>query len=159
MAILMDIRADSRLSRTIGRFAAGMAVILFLVWMWLLPGGELSAFAGVVLSVVAAGCFSYRHEVHIDQRADVVEQYRRILFRERHRGFLFSDFRAVGVATVLGGDLRPVYLAHVIELRGRNRLVLPGVHFGLEKAKAEAADLARQLDLPLEARVRTILWP
>ncbi|WP_028572018.1 hypothetical protein [Desulfonatronum lacustre] len=154
----MDIRADSGLSRTIGRFAAGMALVLFLVWMWLRPGGELSAFAGVVLSVVAAGCFSYRHEVHIDQRADVVEEYRRILFRERHRGFLFSDFRAVGVANVLGGDLRPVYLAHVVELRGRSRLVLPGVHFGLERARGEAADLARQLDLPLESRVRTILW-
>jgi hypothetical protein len=122
------------------------------------PGGEFSAFAGMVLAVVAVGCFSYRHEVHIDQRADVVEEYRRVLFRERHRGFLFSEFQAVGVATVLGGDLRPVYLAHVIELRGRNRLVLPGVHFGLEKAKVEAADVARQLDLPLESRVRTILW-
>ncbi|WP_031385660.1 hypothetical protein [Desulfonatronum thiodismutans] len=154
----MDIRADTEISRTIGGFAAGMAVVLFLVWIWLRPGGEFSAFAGVVLSVVAAGCFSYRHEVHIDQRADVVEKYRRILFRERHRGFLFSEFRAVGVATVLGGDLRPVYLAHVIELRGRSRLVLPGVHFGLEKAKVEAADLARQLDLPLESRLRTILW-
>ena len=113
----------------------------------------------MVLAVVAAGCCAYRHEVHIDQRADVVEQHRRILFRERHRGGLLSDFRAVGVATVLGGDLRPVYLAHVIELRGRSRLVLPGVYFGLERAKAEAADLARELDLPLESRVRTILWP
>ncbi len=158
MAILTDIRADSGLGRTIGRFAAGMSVVLFLVWLGLRPGGEFSAFAGVVLSVVAACCFSYRHEVHIDQQADVVEQYRRILFRVRHRGFLFSDFRAVGVATVLGGDLRPVYLAHVIELRGRTRVVLPGVHFGLERARAEAADLARQLGLPLESRVRTILW-
>ncbi len=154
----MIIQADLGLSRIIGRFALGMALALFLVWLWLRPGGEFSAFAGVALSVVAACCFSYRHEVYIDQWADVVEEYRRILFRERHRGFLFSDFRAVGVATVLGGDLRPVYLAHVIELRGRSRLVLPGVHFGLEKAKAEAADLARQLDLPLESRVRTILW-
>lgn len=157
MAIL-DICADTGLFRIIGRFTAGMAVILFLVWGWLRPGGELSAIAGVVLSVVAAGCYSYRHEVHIDQRADVVEQYRRILFWERYRGFLFSSFKAVGVAAVLGGDLRPVYLAHVIELRGRGRLVLPGMHFGLERARSEAADVARKLDLPLESRVRTILW-
>lgn len=158
MPILTDIRGDSDLSRTIGRFAAGMAGILFLVWLWLHPDGELSAIAGVVLAVVAAGCFSYRHEVHIDQRADMVEQYRRILFWERHRGFLFSNFRAVGVAAVLGGELRPVYLGHVVELRGRSRLVLPGMHFGLERARSEAAALALQLDLSLESRVRTIFW-
>ena len=158
MEMATDIRADSGLCRAVGWFAVGMAVILFLVWGWLRPGGEISAFAGVVLLMIAAGCFSYRHEVHVDPRADVVEQHRRILLWERNRGFLFSSFRAVGVVAVLGGDLRPVYLAHVLELRGRNRLVLPGVYFGLDRARTEAADLAHQLDLPLESRVRTILW-
>lgn len=154
----MDFRADTGLFRTIGGFAAGMAVVLLVVWIWLRPGGELSALGGVVLLVMAGACISYRHEVHIDREADMVEQFRRILFWKRHRGFLFSDFQAVGVGAVLGGDLRPVYLAHVVELRGRSRLVLPGLYFGLERARTGAAELARELDLPFEPRVRTILW-
>ena len=154
----MELRADPGLGRTIGCFAAVLGVVLILVWLWLRPGGGYSAIAGLGLLLTALVCVTYRHEVQIDAEADMVEQSRRVLFWARNRGFLLRDFRAVGVAAVLGGDLRPVYLAHVIELRGRSRLVLPGMHFGLERTRREAAELARELGLPLEQRVRTILF-
>ncbi|WP_045219810.1 hypothetical protein [Desulfonatronum thioautotrophicum] len=154
----MDVQADLGLVRSIGWFAVLLAGVLLLVWLWLRPGGGLSAVAGLMLLAVAGVCFSYRHVVHIDVQADMVEQSRRFLLWERHRGYLFSDFRAVGVGAVLGGDLRPVYLAHVVELRGRSRLVLPGIYYGLERARTEADELARELGLPVESRVRTILW-
>ncbi|WP_139163003.1 hypothetical protein [Desulfonatronum thiosulfatophilum] len=154
----MDIESDPRLIRSLGCLAGLMALALLLLWLALRPGGLLSAVFGLVLLLVAVACFTYRHAVHVDVQSDYVEQYRRILFRERYRGFLFSSFTSVGVATVLGGDLRPVYLAHVLELRGRTRLVLPGMHFGLETARHDARKLAQRLGLPLEQRVRTILF-
>ncbi|TVR01566.1 MAG: hypothetical protein EA399_01890 [Desulfovibrionales bacterium] len=154
----MDVQADLGLARSIGWFAVVLAGVLLAIWLGLRPGGELSAVAGLMLLAVAGGCFSYRHVVHIDVQANMVEQSRRFLIWERHRGYLLSNFRAVGVGAVLGGDLRPVYLAHVVELRGRSRLVLPGMYFGLERARSEADEMARKLGLPVESRVRTILW-
>ncbi|GAB6058411.1 hypothetical protein [Desulfonatronum parangueonense] len=153
----MDIRSDRKLSKSMGWFALFLSLILFLVWGWLWPAGMYSAVLGCFLLLFGGACITYRHEVHIDAESDVVEQYRRILFWERHRGFLFSSFREIGVAAVLGGDLRPVHLAHVIELRGSSRLVLPGLYPGLAKAKATATELGTTLGLPAAQRTRTIL--
>ena len=154
----MDIESDWKFFRSLGCFSGLMALASLLLWLALRPAGVLSAVSGLVLLLVAVVCFTYRHTVHVDVDSDYVEQYRRFLFRERYRGFLFSSFDSVGVATVLGGGLRPVYLAQVLELRGRSRLILPGLHLGLENARNEARELAQRLGLPLEQRVRNILF-
>lgn len=152
----MDFFADRKLSSGIGWLAISLSLTMFLVWAWLWPSGAFSAVMGGILLLFGGACLTYRHEVHIDAESDVVEQYRRVLFWERHRGFLLSSFREVGVAAVLGGDLRPVHLAHVIELRGSSRLILPGVYPDLAKARIVATEVGNALGLPAGQRTRTI---
>ncbi len=154
----MEIASDPFLSRLAGALAAGIALLQVLLGAFLFPDVlVLCVAAGGAFALLSVACFSYHHVVHIDRDNDVLEQHRRMLFIERNRGFLLSSFKGVGVAAVAGGGgFRPVPLVHLVELRGRTRLILPGFHAGLVQARAKAAGLAAFLDIPLETRVRRI---
>lgn len=154
----MEIVSDRLLCKAAGMFFAGMALLqFFLVFFLLQKVLVLCLVVGVFFLVLSMACFSYQHVVHIDRPNDVLEQHRSMLFFERNRAFLVSSFHAAGMAAVAGGGgLRPMPLAHMVELRGRTRVVLPGIHAGIDQARAKAAELAAFLDIPLESRVRRI---
>jgi|GEM_PF-6173422 len=154
----MEIASDPYLGRIAGTFTAGMAVLQFILGIFVFPKILVLCIAtGVAFLLLSAVCFSYRHVVHVDQQNDVLEQHRSILFVERNRGFLFSSFYSVGVTVMAGGGgFRPLPLAYMVEVRGRTRLILPGVHAGLDQAMAKAAKFAAIFNLPLDSRVRRI---
>jgi len=155
---MIHLGADKTLGRSVGLFCATAALLLFLAWAWLWPGGILCAASGALMLIASVAALTHVHEVSIEPDIDIVEQRKSVFFLERNRGFLFSRFNAVGVVAALGGDLRPVHLAHMVELRGSSRLLLPGMYVGLPQARQEAQRLAQELGLPLDSRTRTIFW-
>lgn len=152
----MIISSDQALGKALGLFFTVLAMLHLLVGAVFFAGSVLWPVAAALFAFCAAACFTYRHEVHIDRDSDVLEKHSRFLFIHRNSGCLLSSFRGVGLAALSTRGLNPVQLAHLVELRGRTRVVLPGLHVRLGQARAKAAEVAALLDLPLEPRIRRI---